>query len=231
MKILVADHAFNIAVILVGGGGRAGQHVLGVENIQALVLHGTHVEVRGGDHHEAFQVKAQAEARFVPSDAGHQRLHGVICFIKIARAHINLQQVFCAVARRDALFAAHQFAGYQGKQITGFVVRVYPFCKMPAVFQMALLDQVAVGQQHRKIGFVGAQRDGEQRHHIRAIQEITDASETLGFALREERILADVQAGELGVLRRIAGGENFQLESLIAFGQVFQHQLIAVHLE
>ena len=72
VEILVADDAFDVAVVGVGGGGRAGQHVLGVENIQALVFHRAHVEVRGGHHHEALQVQAQAKAGFVPGHTGHE---------------------------------------------------------------------------------------------------------------------------------------------------------------
>ena len=38
-----------------------------------------------------------------------------------------------------------------------------------AIVQRALLDQVAVRQQYRELGFVGPQRHGVQRHHIGAV--------------------------------------------------------------
>ena len=99
------------------------------------------------------------------------------------------------------------------------------------VFQLALFHQVAVGQQHRVPGLVGAQRHGVAGHHVRPVQEVGDAAEALGLALGEEGVVAHVQAHELAVLRRGAGGEDLQLERGFAFGQLFQHQLAAVHLE
>ena len=81
------------------------------------------------------------------------------------------------------------------------------------------------------IVFVSAQQDRVAGHHVRPVQEIGDAAETLGLALREERIVADVQAHQLGVLDGCAGGEDFQLERIKTLGQALQHQLAAIHLE
>jgi hypothetical protein len=36
------------------------------------------------------------------------------------------------------------------------------------------------------LAFVGTQRDGVDRHHVRAVEEVGDAAEALGLALREE---------------------------------------------
>ena len=107
-------------------------------------------------------------------------------------------------------------------------MRVYPFGKVPAIVQRTLLDQVTVGQQHRKLGLVGAQGDGVHGHHIGAVQKVSDTPETLGLTLREKRVLADIQAHQLGVFGGAAGGENLQLECI---GQVTEHQLVALHLE
>ena len=110
-------------------------------------------------------------------------------------------------------------------------MRVDPFGKVASAFQRALLDQVAVTQQHRVKGFVSAQRDGVAGHHVRAVQEIGDAAKALSLTLGEEGALADVQAHQLGVFFRVAGGENFQIEGVRTFGQILQHELVAVHLE
>jgi hypothetical protein len=99
------------------------------------------------------------------------------------------------------------------------------------VFELALRDQVAIGEQHRVRGLVGAQRDGVARHHVRAVEEVGDAPKTLGLALREKGALAHVQAHEPGVFGGRAGGEDFELEGLVARGQVFEHELVAVDLE
>ena len=166
VKVLVTDHALDVAEVGVGCGRLAGQYVLGVEDVQALVLHGAHVEIAGGHNHEALQVQRQAKARFVPCHRGHQRIHGVLCFVQVARAHIDLQQMRLPVARGDALLARHQLAGHQRKQVTGFFVRVHPLGEMPAIIQQALLDLVAIGQQYRVLGLVCAQRHGVAGHHV-----------------------------------------------------------------
>src|SRR4030095_12392663 len=79
-----------------GARGVVGQDVLRVEDVQALVLHRAHVEVAGGDDHEALQVQRQAEARLVPGHRGHQRVHRVLGLVQVAGAHVHLQQVFLA---------------------------------------------------------------------------------------------------------------------------------------
>ena len=231
VEVLVAHHAFDVGEVGIGGSGFAGQNVLRVEDVQALVFHGAHVEVAGGDDHEALQVQRQAKAGFVPGDAGHQRIHGVLGLAQVTGAHIHLQQVVGARAGADFLLARHQLARHQGEQVAGLLVWIHPLGKVAAVFQVAAVHQVAVAQQHGVLRLVGPQRHAVAGHHIRAVQEVGDAAETLGLALGEERIVAHVQAHELGVLGGRAGGEDFEREGVGAFGQVFQHQLAAVHLE
>ena len=231
VEVLVAHHGFDVAEIHVGGGGRVRQHVFGVEDVQTLVFHRTHVEVAGGDDHEAFQVQRQAKAGFVPGHAGHEGVHRVFGLVQIAGTYKHLQQVLFAAATDDALFACDQLSSDQGKQVAGFFVRVDPFGKVATVFQSALLHQVAVGKQHGVLGLVSTQRDGVAGHHVRTVQKISDAAETFSLALGEKRVVADVQAHQLGVLLRVAGGENFEIKSIRAFRQIFQNQLPSIHLE
>ena len=96
VKILMADDALNVGVVRVGRCSRVGQHIFCVENIEALVFHGAHVEVAGGHNHEPLEVKWQSEAGFIPRHTGHEGVHGVFGFVQIARANKNLQQVFFA---------------------------------------------------------------------------------------------------------------------------------------
>ena len=102
---------------------------------------------------------------------------------------------------------------------------------MAALGQVAGVGQVAVGQQHRVARLVGAQRDGVAGHHVGPVEEVGDAAKALGLALREEVATAHEQAHELAVLLGVAGGEDFQLERRGAFGQVLQHQGLALHAE
>ena len=96
VKILMAHNALNVGVVSVGCCGRVSQHIFGVENIEAFVFHGAHVEVAGGHNHEAFEVKRQTEASFIPNHTGHEGVHGMFGFVQIARPYKNLQQVFFA---------------------------------------------------------------------------------------------------------------------------------------
>ena len=57
VKIFMPNNAFNVGVVRVGCCGRVGQHIFGVENIEAFVFHGAHVEVAGGHNHESLEVK------------------------------------------------------------------------------------------------------------------------------------------------------------------------------
>ena len=229
MKVFVADHAFHACKVGIGGGGGLGEHEPGVEDVQALVFHGAHVEVAGGHHHEALQIQRQAKARFVPGHGGHERAHGVAGLVQIARAHKDLQQVLLARAGGDALLARHQAAGHHGEQVAGLFVRVVPDGEMAPIVQIAAFNQVAVGQQHGPARLVGAQGDGVGGHHVGPVQKVGDAAKALGLALREKVAAAHVQAHEARVFFRAAGGEDFQLERLRPFGQVFQHQRLAVH--
>ena len=87
----MSDHAFNVGKVGVCGGCWVGQNKLRVENIQALVFHGAHVEVTGRHDHETLKVKGQTKASFVPSHTGHERVHGVLCFVQVTGANKHLQ--------------------------------------------------------------------------------------------------------------------------------------------
>src|SRR3546814_8207099 len=68
MKIFVPDDGFYGAVAGIGGAFGVGQHVGRIEDVQAFVFHGPHIEVARGHDHEPVQVELQAEALFVPFD-------------------------------------------------------------------------------------------------------------------------------------------------------------------
>ena len=150
VEVLVADHALDAGEVVVGGGGGAGQHVLGVEDVQALVLHRADVEVLDRDDHEAVQVQRQPEARLVPHHRGDQRVHRVLGLVQVAAAHVHLQQVVAAGARADA--AARAPPGRRPPARTGSWASGRGRATSRSggrLVEIALLDQVAVAQQHR----------------------------------------------------------------------------------
>ena len=215
---------------LVGGGGGAGQHELGVEEVQALVLHRAHVVVLDRDDHEALEVQRQAEARLVPDHRGDQRVHRVLGLAQVAAAHADLQQVVAAGAGADVLLARDEVGGDEGEQVARLRERVVPLGEVAAVVELALFEQVAVAQQHRVGRLVGAQRDGVDRHHVGPVEEVGDAAKALGLALREEAAAAHVQARQRGVLVRRAGVADVERE-VLAVGRVVDDQLPALLAE
>ena len=57
VEVLMAYDRLDIGKVDIGGRGLVGQHILGVEDVQALVLHRAHVEVAGGNNHETLQIQ------------------------------------------------------------------------------------------------------------------------------------------------------------------------------
>jgi hypothetical protein len=64
---------------------------------------------------------------------------------------------------------------------------------------VAARDEVSVREQRRVLAAVAVDRDRVLGHHVRPVDEIADAAESLGFALREQAALGRVQAHEGGV--------------------------------
>ena len=94
MKVFMADHRLDIGVIGIGGDAGVGQHILGVEDIQALVFHRAHVEVAHRNDHEAIQIQLQPVTLLIPADAVLERFHRMLRLVQIARLHPHLQQHF-----------------------------------------------------------------------------------------------------------------------------------------
>ena len=148
VEVLVADDALDADVVVVGGRRRAGQHELGVEDVQPLVLHRAHVEVADRDDHETLEIQRQRKARLVPDDGRHQRIHRVFGLAEVLALDVHLEQVLPAAARADLLAPHRQVAGHQREQVARLGERVVPLGEVAAAVQIALLDEVAVGQQH-----------------------------------------------------------------------------------
>jgi len=144
VEVLMADHRFNVAEIHVRSRFGIREHVLCIEDVQALVFHRAHVEVAHGDDHETIQVELQPKAAFVPFDGMNQRIHGVLGLVEIVRFDPDLQQFFLPRTGLHALLELDELARHQCEQIAWFLERVFPSRKVPAIFQITFFDQVAV---------------------------------------------------------------------------------------
>ena len=96
MKIFMADHRLDIGVIGISGDAGVGQHIFGVEDVQALVFHRAHVEVAHRNDHEAVQIQLQPVTLLIPADAVLERIHRMLRLVQIARLHPHLQQHFAS---------------------------------------------------------------------------------------------------------------------------------------
>ncbi|VWD51188.1 hypothetical protein BCO18442_06141 [Burkholderia contaminans] len=145
--------------------------------------------------------------------------------VEVGRLDPHLQQLFLARAGRDRFLDRDELARDQREQVARLAERVFPFREVAAVGQVAGIDEVAVRQQHRVPGLVGAQRHRVRRHHVRAVEEVGDAAETFGFALREEVAARHIKARQRRILVGCACAFERQLEGI---GNVLDGQPVFV---
>jgi hypothetical protein len=199
MEIFVGDDGLDAFIIGIGGRIWPRQDVLGVEDVEALILHRAHVEVGDGGDVENIEVVFEAVFFLVPGHGGLQAVHGMAAGILVALADIDGQRDIAAGAGGEAVPYRDEIAGHQGKQVGRLGVRVFPLGPMAASGQFTAAGRVAVGEQHRAGGAVGLDGDGVARHHIRPVRKEGDAAEALRLALREVVAAGEVEAGELRI--------------------------------
>ncbi len=89
MEIFVRDHGFDASIIDIRCRFGVGQHIFVVKDIEALVFHSPHVEVRDGNDVEDIEVIFAAELFFVPTHGTFQRIHRIKCAILFAMFNID----------------------------------------------------------------------------------------------------------------------------------------------
>ena len=216
VEVLVSDDAIDVLVVHVGRGVGAGQHVLGVEDVEALVLHRPHVEVAHRDDHVVVEVHLQAEALLVPGHGFLQRRQGVAALIELARFDMDRKADLAPGARDEAVFEHIELRRDEGKQVGRLGVGIFP--ARPVTLGIALADtgrdEIAVAQQLREALALGLDGAGVARHHVGSVGEEGDAAEALGLALGEVAVLRTIEAGELGVLVRLDAHHGFEHEGI-----------------
>ena len=197
VEILVRDHGLDVLVVDVGGGVRAGQQMLELKMFSPLFSiapmlkseTATIMKRRG-----RVRGRKRCSSQRIGAD---QRFHRVFGTVE-ARRHV---QICSSTSRPEIVWMRRSFTSRSpatsatGRRACG---RGRPRARSGDHRAGRPGDQVAVGQQHRA-GLVGFQRDGEARHHVRAIRVPGDAAETLCLALGEKAAARGVEAGERGV--------------------------------
>ncbi len=183
----MADNALDIEVIFIGGGIGTRQHIFGVEDVKAFVLHRAHIEEIDGDDHVDVEVIFEAETLFVPLHGVDEGGHRPWRTIEVAAIDKQLQRHFATGTGGEGVTQDVKITCHQRKQVARFRERILPLHPMTAVFQLALTHAVAVGEQKRIGGFIGDDFSGEAGQHIRAVEIPGNVTETFGFTLGTER--------------------------------------------
>src|ERR1700689_3980765 len=231
-----------MGVVGIGCGGRRSQYEFVVENVEALVLHGPHVEGGYRDDHENVEVVFAAKRFLVPAHGALETVHRVERAIFLARLDVNVQGDLAARHRGETIGDARQPPADKREQITGFFERIMPDGKVPiGAGYETLRHQIAVGEQYRRLVLVGFNAWGVDRHHVRTVEKISDAAEALGLALRAIGRTSAIKAHQLRVGRRVDQRLDLEVElpvwrlgngQLLRRGEVaFLRQFLAVDRE
>ena len=199
VEILVRNDRLDAREILVCRRFGQGQDVLGVEDVQPLVLHCPHVEVVHRDDVEHVQIVFAPIGALVPGHRPDQAVHRIGAAPLVARPHPDRQVHRPARGGGEGAAMRHQIARHQREQVGGFRPGVVPFGPAGAGGH-----RVAVRQQHRKVGL---DPHPERRHHIGPVGVEGDPAETLGLALGAVHAVRHVEPFQ----RSVGLGVDFDL--------------------
>ena len=200
VEVLVGHDRLNTPIARVRGGVRVRQHTGGIENIEALVLHGPHVEIIHRHDMEHIEVVLAAEALLVPAHGVFQGRHGVAALGHILFLDQHAQAHLAAAPGGEAILDAGEIAGDQSEQVAGLGEGVFPHRPMPAVAQRLAGDEIAVAEQYRAVRKIGVDGDAVARHYVGTIGEPGDLAKTLGLTLRAEQPSRAIQPLQGGVV-------------------------------
>ena len=195
VEILVADHPLDAVVVAVGRGFGVGQHVFGVEDVEALVLHRPHVEIGDGNDVEQVEIVFTAEDLFVPLHRALQALHCMFGPVEIAIAHIDVQFDVAPPHGGKAVAARHEIACDQREEIGWLGPGIVPFGPMAlAIGAVPAIHAIAIAQQDRELRFRTTHADAVGAQHVGPIREEGDPAETFCLALRAQHPARRVEA-------------------------------------
>ena len=186
MEIFMGNHRFDSVVIIVSSGLRSSKDIAGVENIEPLVFHGSHIKIIDRYDHIAVKVIFPAINIFIPAHRLFEGAHGVIALAAVLLVHIDPQRHFPTGAGSKTVFNADEIAGHQCKQIARLSERIMPDCKVTAVRHFTLRREVAVGEQHRITVAIGNDCGGKERQNIGTVRIIGDGAKPFRLALSAE---------------------------------------------
>mmetsp|Transcript_64635 Transcript_64635/g.200416 ORF Transcript_64635/g.200416 Transcript_64635/m.200416 type:complete len:587 (-) Transcript_64635:3-1763(-) len=203
VEVLMPNHALDTLVVTVRRRVRPGECERGVEDVQPLVFHGTHVEIVHGHDVVDVQVVLKTETLLVPLHGALQGPHRVIQLVHVLPLREDRELHQAAGGRREAPLERAQISGHDCEEVAGLRVGVLEDGEVPrcVLGAGARLDPVAVPKEHGALGPLGLDADaGVLRHHVRAVGEVGEAAKALCLHLCAVHAATVVQAAELRVL-------------------------------
>mmetsp|Transcript_27862 Transcript_27862/g.63024 ORF Transcript_27862/g.63024 Transcript_27862/m.63024 type:complete len:256 (+) Transcript_27862:1627-2394(+) len=184
VEVLVRDDALYSLVVAVCRRRWLGEHACGVEDIEALVLHGPHVEVVDSHDVVHVQVVLEPEPLFVPLHRVLQTLHRPVKLVHVGVLAEDFQRHLPSRLGREAVFDGTEVSRDHREEVGGLRERILPLSKVPALAQVALGHEVAIGQEDGTGLLVCLDPHRVPRHDVRAVEHGGDAAEALCLALR-----------------------------------------------
>ena len=200
MEVLMRDNGLNALEREVGGRLLAGQNAGRVEDIQALVFHGAHIEVVHSDDHEDVEIVFATIDFLIPAHGSLEGIHGMLAFGSVPGLNVDAQINIPTGTGFEGILFFDQIACYQGKEVTGFGERIFPSDEVASILKIASLHVVAVGQQHRATGLIRFNTGAVTSHHVRSIRKIGDTAEAFRFTLGTKHTRGFIQTFKTGIV-------------------------------
>mmetsp|Transcript_24 Transcript_24/g.72 ORF Transcript_24/g.72 Transcript_24/m.72 type:complete len:280 (+) Transcript_24:1752-2591(+) len=203
VEVLVSNDALHTLIVGVCSGRRLGEHTRGVEDVEALVLHGAHVEIVDGDNVVYVKIVLEAVGSLVPLHGVLERLHRPIELVDVLALRPDGEPHLAAGHGGEGALDAGEVSRDECKEVGWLYKGVDKLGPVTAVGGVACTDLVAVREQERELLLVGLDAHRIRRHHVRTVRKVSDPTESLCLALSAQVAARLVQPGELRILMRL----------------------------
>ena len=139
VEIFMTNHPFDIKIVFVGCGIGPGEHIFGVKDIEAFILHRAHIKEVHGDNHIDVEVIFEAKTGLVPFHGVLERGHCPRRAVKVATVNEEFQCNFTRGAGCKGIAQHIKITRDQRKQVTRFRERILPLHPVTAIVQLALV--------------------------------------------------------------------------------------------
>mmetsp|Transcript_7593 Transcript_7593/g.46753 ORF Transcript_7593/g.46753 Transcript_7593/m.46753 type:complete len:207 (-) Transcript_7593:668-1288(-) len=145
VEVLMPDNTFDSFVVHVCCRLGCAEDVLGIEDVQALVLHGSHVEIIHCNNIEQVQIVFQTKAFLIPLHGFDQGIHCMLCLICIVSLGPNSKRDFLSIHCDECFFFGNKIPGHEREQVAWFFEGIFPDRKVFSSFELAFFHKVAIG--------------------------------------------------------------------------------------